>query len=185
MCLATSNNLLLMLQDAPKCVFFHDTAIFWSAKKRCKVTFFPTLHPLSLVVFATATVAAFLYCYAILGSTSIVIHSMKQCLLRNLHGNDATTSRNILHERLQRAFTHTNQLHWTAQESWSKITMEKNHHKEKKIVVHLNNNINNTQHFCCIIYLKRPSLKCFMKKFIDIYIHIMYPLQRTKPSITT
>ena len=37
--------------------FFH--AIFRSAKKRCKDTFFSTLHPLSLVIFATATVMAF------------------------------------------------------------------------------------------------------------------------------
>ena len=36
----------------------------------------------------------------ILGSTSIVIHSMKQRLLRNWSGNDTTTSRDFLHERL-------------------------------------------------------------------------------------
>ena len=40
--------------------FFHKIAIFLSAKKRCKNTFFPTLHPLSPVIFATATVVAFL-----------------------------------------------------------------------------------------------------------------------------
>ena len=33
MCLATSNNLLLMQQDAPKRIFFHEIAIFWSAAK--------------------------------------------------------------------------------------------------------------------------------------------------------
>ena len=38
--------------------------------------FLSTLHPLSKVFIATATVVAFvLYCFAILGSTSIVIHS--------------------------------------------------------------------------------------------------------------
>ena len=52
-----------------------------------------------------------LYCFAILHSTSIVIHSVKQCLLRNRPGSDAATSCDFLHERLQRAFTCANQLH--------------------------------------------------------------------------
>ena len=47
-----------------------------------------------------------LYCFAILGSTSIVTHSVKQCLLKNHPGSDAATSRDFLHKRLQRAFTH-------------------------------------------------------------------------------
>ena len=42
-CLATSNNLLLMLQNAPKRIFFHKLAIFWSAKKKMQSPFFP--HP--------------------------------------------------------------------------------------------------------------------------------------------
>ena len=48
MCLAMSNNLLLMLQDAPKHIFFYELAIFWSAKKkkrRYKNTFFPPSIP--------------------------------------------------------------------------------------------------------------------------------------------
>ena len=44
---------------SPKMHFFHEILIFWSAKKWCKDTFFPTLHPLSLVIFATATEVAF------------------------------------------------------------------------------------------------------------------------------
>ena len=76
--------------------------------------FFPTLHPLSPVIFATATVATFVL-LDILGSTSIVTHSIKQRLLRNQPGNDAVTSHNFLRERLQRAFTCANQLHGTAQ----------------------------------------------------------------------
>ena len=40
-------------------IFFYELAIFWSAKKRRKDTFFSTLHPLSTVIFATATVLAF------------------------------------------------------------------------------------------------------------------------------
>ena len=43
MCLATSNNLLLVQQDVPKRIFFYELVIFSSAKKRHKDTFF--LHP--------------------------------------------------------------------------------------------------------------------------------------------
>ena len=50
MCLATSNDVTHVFQEL---------AIFWSAKKRCKDTFFPTLYPLSPVMGATATVVAF------------------------------------------------------------------------------------------------------------------------------
>ena len=38
--------------------FFHELVIFWSAQKCCRC-FFSTLHPLSLVIFATAIVVAF------------------------------------------------------------------------------------------------------------------------------
>ena len=58
-----------------------------------------------------------LYCFAILGLTSIVIHSVKQRLLRNRPGSDAATSRDFLRERLQRAFTCANQLHWTVKQT--------------------------------------------------------------------
>ena len=52
MCQATSNNLSRMLQDAPKRA--RDLLV------KQKVThFFSTLHPLSPVIFATATVVAF------------------------------------------------------------------------------------------------------------------------------
>ena len=40
-------------------LFPHELAIFWSATKRHKDTFFPTLYPLFQVFFATATVLAF------------------------------------------------------------------------------------------------------------------------------
>ena len=52
MCLAISNNLLLVVYDAPKRIFFYELAIFWSAKKRRR-HFLSTLHPLSTVIFAT------------------------------------------------------------------------------------------------------------------------------------
>ena len=58
MCLATSNTLLLVLQDAPKRIFSMNS---WSGQPENneKTLFSPTLHPLSLVIFATATVVAF------------------------------------------------------------------------------------------------------------------------------
>ena len=43
----------------PQNAFFHELTIFWSAKKRRKDAFFPTLHPLSTVIFATSAVVAF------------------------------------------------------------------------------------------------------------------------------
>ena len=56
-----------------------------------------------------------LHCFAILGSTFTVIHSVKQRILRNWPGSDAATSHDVSRERLQRVFTHANQLHRTAQ----------------------------------------------------------------------
>ena len=114
MCLATSNNLLLVLQEAQNCIF--STYSWFSGQLKNDIkTLFSTLHHLSHVIFATATVAAF-DCFTILGSTSIVIRRVKQCLLRNWSGSDAATSCDFLRKRLQRAFTCANQLCWTAQQ---------------------------------------------------------------------
>ena len=61
MCLATRNNLLLVLYIGhPKMYIFHELAIFCSAENRCKDTLFSILHHLSPVIFANATVLAFL-----------------------------------------------------------------------------------------------------------------------------
>ena len=73
-----SSNKQYLAIGSPKMRFFHEILIFWSAKKGCKDTFFSTLHPLSLVIFATATVAAFallhnsrfnFHCYTQRGAT--------------------------------------------------------------------------------------------------------------------
>ena len=94
--------------------FFYELAIFWSAKKQHKDTFFPTLHPLSTVIFATATVLAFVllhnsrfnfHCYAQHEATPTQKSAWK-C---------AATSRDFLRERLQSAFTLVNQLRRIAQ----------------------------------------------------------------------
>ena len=59
MCLATSNNLFLMLYGMPQNAFFPWTRHLLVSKKITQRHFFSTLHPLSSVIFATATVVAF------------------------------------------------------------------------------------------------------------------------------
>ena len=90
--------------------FFYELAIFWSAKKRCKDTFVSTLHPLSTVIFATATVLVFVqlrdsrfnfHCYTQREATPTQ-KSARKC---------AATSCDFLRKRLQSAFTLANQLH--------------------------------------------------------------------------
>ena len=111
MCLEISNNVLLVLQDAAKLFFsLYKLAIFWSAKKRRKGTFFfSILHPLTTVIFATATVLAFVllpdsrfnfHCYTHRKATPTQKSAWK-C---------TATSRDFLCERLQSAFTLANQL---------------------------------------------------------------------------
>ena len=63
MCLVTSNNLLLVLKDAPKRIFSTNSRSSGQPKNDAKTLFFPTLHRLSPVIFATATVVEFvLHC---------------------------------------------------------------------------------------------------------------------------
>ena len=62
----------------PQNTFFsmnlQSSAVFWSSKKWCKDTFFHTLHSLSLVIFATATVVAFV----LLGNSRFNYHCCTQ-----------------------------------------------------------------------------------------------------------
>ena len=103
MCLEISNNLLLVLQDAPKRIFSTNSRSSGQAKNDAK-TLFSTLHPLSTVMLATATVLAFVllrdsrfnfHCYIQRDATPTQKSSQK-C---------AVTSRDFLRERLQSAFT--------------------------------------------------------------------------------
>ena len=81
MCLATSKNLLLTLQDAIFFSFFsHKLTISWSAKNNNADIFFHPQSPFPCN-FCEHN------CFAIPGSTSIVIHSMNQRLLRNWAGS--------------------------------------------------------------------------------------------------
>ena len=98
----------------PEKHFLHELAIFWSAKKQRKNTFFSTLHPLSTVIFAAATVLAFVllhdsrfnfHCYTQREATPTQKSARKW----------AATSRDFLRKRLQSAFTLANQLRWITQ----------------------------------------------------------------------
>ena len=109
MCLAISNNLLLVLQDAAKRIFSTNSRSSGQQKNDAKTLFFlSTLHPLSTVNFAAATVLAFVllrdsrfnfHCYTQHEATPTP-KSARKC---------AATSRDFSRERLQSAFTLANQ----------------------------------------------------------------------------
>ena len=127
MCLATRKLLVAHAIGCPKtlfcCCFFcflffsfflfspsRTRDLLVSQKQQHKDTFLPPSIPLPRY-FLQLQQWWHLYCFAILGSTSTVIHSVKQSLLRNRPGSDAATSRDFLREILQRAFPRANQLH--------------------------------------------------------------------------
>ena len=86
MCLATSNNLLLVLQDAPKCIFSANSQSSGQPKNDAKTLFFTPPIPFPWY-FLQLQQYWHLQCFAILGSTSTVIHNVKQHLLRNQPGS--------------------------------------------------------------------------------------------------
>ena len=98
--------------------------IFWSAQKQHRNTFYPPSIPFPRY-FLRLQQWWHLYCFTILGSTSIVIHSGKQSLLRNRPRSDAAPSCGFSYERLWRSFTHANRLHWTAQQSAQNLILKK------------------------------------------------------------
>ena len=123
MCQAISNNLLLVLQEAPKRIFSTNSRSSGQPKNDAK-TLFSTLHPLSTVIFATATVLAFVllyysrfnfHCYTQREATPTQ-KSARKC---------AVTSHDILCKRLQSAFTLANQLRWIAQQVLSNGGLKK------------------------------------------------------------
>ena len=98
----------------PQNAFFLQTRDLLVSQKMMQRHFFSTLHPLSMVIFATATVLAFVllrdsrfnfHCYTQREATPTQ-KSAQKC---------AATSRDFLRKRLQSAFTLANQLCWIAQ----------------------------------------------------------------------
>ena len=116
MCLEISNNLLLVLWDAQKRIFFLRTRDLLISPKTTQRHFLFTLHPLSTVIFATATVLAFV----LLRNSNFNFHRYTQreaTPTQKSAQKCAATSRDFFRERLQSAFTLANQLRWIAQYS--------------------------------------------------------------------
>ena len=106
----------LIAIGCPKTLFFFfcELAIFWSDKKRRKDIFFSTLHHLSTVVLATAVVLAFV----LFRDSRFNFHRYTQreaTPTQKSARKCAATSRDFLRERLQSAFTLSNQLRRIAQ----------------------------------------------------------------------
>ena len=98
----------------PQNAFFLRTRDLLVSQKTTQRHFFFTLHPLSTVIFATATVLAFV----LLRNSRFNLHCYTQreaMPTQKLARKCAATSRNFLRERLQSAFTLANQLCWIAQ----------------------------------------------------------------------
>ena len=100
----------------PRNAFFLRTRDLLVSQKTTQRHFFPTLHPLTTVSFATATGLAFVllrnsrfnfHCYT-QREAAPTQKSARKC---------AATSRDFLRKRLQSAFTLANQLRWIAQYS--------------------------------------------------------------------
>ena len=102
-----------------------NTSFLWTcdllvSQKTTQRQIFSTLLPFSMVIFATATVLAF----ALLRDSRFNFHCYTQCEATPTQKSApkcAKTSRNILRERLQSAFTLANQLRWIAQWKYHKL----------------------------------------------------------------
>ena len=99
--------------------FFPQTLHLLTSQKMMPRHFFSTLHPLSPVIFATATVWASLVYSFVLPRNSrfnFPCYTWREATpTQKSARNDAATSCDFLRKRLQRAFTCANQLHSTAQ----------------------------------------------------------------------
>ena len=97
----------------PQNAFFLQTRNLLVSKQMMQRHFFSTLHPLSTVIFATATVA-----FVLLHDSRFNFHhyTQREATPTQKSARKCTvTSCDILHERLQSAFTLENQLLWIAQ----------------------------------------------------------------------
>ena len=98
----------------PKNAFFLCTRDLLISPKTMQRLFLFTLHPLSTVIFATATVLAFV----LLCNSNFNFHCYTQheaMPTQKSARKCAATCHDFFHERLQSAFTLANQLHWIAQ----------------------------------------------------------------------
>ena len=89
--------------------FFLQTHNLLVSQKMMQRHFFPTLHPLSTVIFATATVLAFVLLHN--SRFNFHCHTQREATPTQKSARKCTaTSHDILRERLQSAFTLANQL---------------------------------------------------------------------------
>ena len=98
----------------PQNSFFLRTRDLLVSQKTMRRHFIFTLHPLSTVIFATATVLAFV----LLRNSSFNFHCYTQreaTPTQKSARKCAATFRDFFAEKLQRAFTLANQLRWIAQ----------------------------------------------------------------------
>ena len=105
MCLATSNNLLVLLQDATKRIFFLRTRDLLVSQKTTQRHFCSTIHPLFTVIFAAATVLAFV----LLRDSRFNLHCCTQreaTPTQKSAWKSDETSRDFLRERLQLSLIH-------------------------------------------------------------------------------
>ena len=106
---ARSHTVAITCCSMPQNAFFLRTRDLLVSQKTTQRHFFSTLHPLSTVIFATATVLA----VVLLRDSRFNFHCYTQREATATHKSArkyAATSRDFLRERLQSAFTLANQL---------------------------------------------------------------------------
>ena len=143
----------------PQNAFFLRTRNLLISPKTMQRHFLFTLHPLSTVIFATATVLAFV----LLRNSNFNFHcytQRKATPTQKSAWKCAATSHNFFRERLQSAFTLANQLRWIAQYiTILAETYNKRHHlnkfncKESKTYININNSICSSI-FCSFYFVK-------------------------------
>ena len=102
----------------PQNAFFLRTRDLLVSQKMTQRHFISTLYPLSTVIFATATVLAFV----LLRDSRFNFHCYTQheaTPTQKLARKCAVTSCDFFHWRLQSAFTLANQLRWITQKEWN------------------------------------------------------------------
>ena len=95
----------------PKTHFIPQNRDLLVSQKTTERHLFPTLHPISPVISATATVVAFVRLRNSRFSFNCYTQREATPTPKSAHEVTAATSRDFLRERLQRAFTRANQLH--------------------------------------------------------------------------
>ena len=164
----------------PQNAFFLRTRDLLVSQKMTQRHFISTLYPFSTVIFATATVLAFVllrdsrfnfHCYTQREAT-LTQRSARKC---------AATSRDFFRERLQSAFTLANQLRWVAQNANVEVTSS---HVTRPPLWKSNTMLHtfalNFVEFHVVFDQKREEKYTCGKTFIYIYIYIYIERERER-----